>query len=78
MMEVRKLDQGILRKGLAEGASEDARAILLRQGRKKFGPPGERVVAEIAELGDLDRLHEFIDRILDVSTWDELLGSLDG
>jgi len=73
--------QGILRKGeakgrvegLAEGRIEDAREVLLRQGRKKLGPPGESIEAEITALADLDRLHDLIDRILDVSTWDELL-----
>ncbi len=62
-----------LAKGLAEGRIEEVREILLRQGRKKLGPPGEKVEAEITALADLDRLHDLIDRILDVSTWDELL-----
>ena len=73
--------QGILKRGeaqgrtegLAEGRVEDAREILLRHGRKKLGPPNEKVEAEIIALADLDRLHDLIDRILDVSTWDELL-----
>jgi len=69
--------QGILRKGeakgRAEGAVEEARQVLLRHGRKKFGPTDERVEATIATIGDLDRLHDLIDRILDVSSWDELL-----
>ncbi len=64
--------QGIA-KGIAKGRIEDARETLLRQGRKKLGPPGEKVEAEITALADLDRLHDLIDRILDVSTWDELL-----
>jgi hypothetical protein len=73
--------QGILRKGEAigeakgeaKGRIEEAREVLLRHGRKKLGPAGEMVEAEIAALADLDRLHDLIDRILDVSTWDELL-----
>jgi hypothetical protein len=71
--------QGILRKGeakgRAEGAVADARQVLLRLGRRKLGPPGEKVEAEITALGDLDRLHDLIDRILDVSSWDELLSA---
>ncbi len=63
--------------GLAEGALEHARKTLLRHGGKKLGPPNERVEAEIAALGDLDRLNELIDRVLDVSTWDELLSPPD-
>ena len=73
--------QGILKrgeaegvaKGLAKGASRKSGKILLHQGRKKLGPPSEEVAAEIAALADLDRLHGLVDRILEVSTWDELL-----
>ena len=69
--------QGIFKRGeaqgIAEGRIDEAREVLLRQGRKKLGPPGEKVEAEITALADLDRLHDLIDRILDVSTWDELL-----
>ncbi len=69
--------QGILKKGEAKGAIEEARKTLLRQGRKKLGPPGEKIKAEINALTDLDRLHDLTDRILDVSTWDELLAPAD-
>ena len=65
--------QGILRKGEARGAIEEARKTLLRQGRKKLGPAGEHVEAEINAMADLDHLHDLIDRILEVSTWDDLL-----
>ena len=53
--------QGILRKGEtkgrrrspgAEGAVDDARKSLLRQGGKKLGPPDERIEAEITALDD--------------------------
>jgi hypothetical protein len=36
--------------------------------------PGAEVEARIAALGDLDRLRELLDRVLDVASWDELLG----
>jgi hypothetical protein len=68
-LEESSVYQGILRK--------EARQSLLRLGRKKFGPPDPRVEAAIANLADLDRLHDLIDRILDVSTWDELLAAED-
>ncbi len=61
--------------GRAEGVVEHARATLLRQGCKKLGPPGERMAADIAALDHVDRLNDLIDRILDVSTWDELMAS---
>jgi predicted transposase YdaD len=61
------------REGQAEGAVDEARTTLLRQGRKKLGPLSEAVQARIAAIRDLDRLNDLLDRILDVSTWDELL-----
>jgi predicted transposase YdaD len=71
--------QGILAKGEARGEAkgrvEDARAILIRHGTKKFGPPNEQARAQIAALSDLDRLHDLVDRVLDVASWDELFGS---
>ena len=63
-------------KGRLEGAIEGARKTLLRQGRKKLGRPSEAVESQITALGDLDRLNELLDRILGVSTWDELLAPL--
>jgi predicted transposase YdaD len=77
--------QGILKKGEAkgrdegrdegrvEGAVDEARKTLLRLGLKKFGPPDEQISGRIAEITELDRLHALLDRILDVSSWDELL-----
>jgi Domain of unknown function (DUF4351) len=69
--------QGILKKGSAEGIVEGriegVREIVLRQGRKKFGPPGQKIEAEINALSNLERLYELVDRILDVSSWDDLL-----
>ncbi len=71
--------QDILQKGEAkgrvEGAVEEARKILIRHGSKKFGPPGEQAEARIAALDDVDRLQDLIDGVLDVASWDELLGS---
>ena len=58
----------------AKGHAEEAMEALLRLGRRKLGPPGAEVEARIAALGDLDRLRELLDRVLDVASWDELLG----
>jgi hypothetical protein len=77
--------QGILRRGEAKGRAEGealglvegAREALLRLGRRKLGPPSEPVEARIATLADLDRLHDLIDHLLDVSSWDELVPSPD-
>src|SRR5262249_22755895 len=64
-------------KGRAEGEVEEARQILLRQGRKKLGQPDERVLAQVAGISDPDRLNLLLDRILDVASWDELLAPAD-
>ncbi len=75
--------QGLLRRGEAKGRAEGeakgraegTREALLSLGRRKFGPPGADVEAQIAAIGDLDRLRDLHDRVLDVATWDELLAS---
>jgi hypothetical protein len=69
--------QDIFAKGRAEGELEEARTILLRQGRKKLGQPDERVLALVAGIRDRDRLNLLLDRILDVASWDELLATTD-
>jgi predicted transposase YdaD len=62
-------------KGAAKGRAQQARDALLLLGRKKFGPPHERVLTRISSLADLDRLNQMLERILDVASWDELLAS---
>ena len=59
--------------GCAEGRIEEAQGMLLRQGRKRFGPPDARVQRSIEAIGNLERLEMLSERLLDVSTWDELL-----
>jgi predicted transposase YdaD len=61
--------------GRAEGEADGIREALLISGRKKLGPPDENAVAKLAEIHDLDRLKLLLERILDVSSWDELLAS---
>ena len=74
-IEESSIYQDIFAKGRAEGEVEGTREDVLRLGRRKLGPPGEAVEVRIAALSDLDRLHRLLDRILDASTWDELLAS---
>ena len=59
--------------GEAKGRVEEARRILLRQGRRRFGPPAPHVVAAIEATTDLGQIEQWIDRVLDAATWDELL-----
>jgi hypothetical protein len=46
---------------------------LLRLGRKRFGEPDEKTRQAICDVRDPDRLEELSERLLDVSTWKELL-----
>jgi hypothetical protein len=59
----------------ARGRVKERRESLLRLGRKKWGEPDERVLAQVAAIDDLDRLGLLIDRIFDAlaSSWDELV-----
>ena len=58
-----------------EGEAKKEREIVLRQGRKKFGPPSPEVEAALNLIEDMTRLDMLADRLLDVSTWDELLAT---
>jgi hypothetical protein len=58
---------------IEDGQIEEAKKIILRQGRKRFGPPSEGVVATVNALQNLERLESLSDRLLDVDTWEELL-----
>ncbi|HEX8203436.1 MAG TPA: DUF4351 domain-containing protein [Isosphaeraceae bacterium] len=79
--------QAILRKGraagLAEGKAEgkvvgkaeEAKQLLLRMGRKRFGPPEPQTVATIESIAELERAEQLVERLLDVASWDELLAT---
>jgi predicted transposase YdaD len=70
--------QAILAEGRAEGEAmgraEEARKVLLLLGGKQFGPPDPQVRAVIT-AANLERLERLTERLLDVSSWDELLAS---
>jgi hypothetical protein len=56
-----------------EGREEEARAILLRLGRKRFGPPSPEAEAALAGITAIERLEALSERLLDVESWEELL-----
>jgi predicted transposase YdaD len=66
--EARGLAEGEAR-GLAKGALE----ALLRVGRRKLGEPTIESRTTLDAIDSVDRLRSLLDRVLDVSTWDELL-----
>jgi hypothetical protein len=63
----------VLREAMAEGMAQGAKETLLRLGRKRFGAPGPALEAKIEALTELERLEELTDRLLEVSSWDELI-----
>ncbi|HUY34966.1 MAG TPA: hypothetical protein VMV69_19620 [Pirellulales bacterium] len=60
---------------LDEGRVEEARKIILRQGRKLFGPPDECSAATLTAIEDLQRLELLSEQLLEVKNWQELLAS---
>jgi predicted transposase YdaD len=66
------LDEGRA-EGLARGRADEARKILLRQGRKRFGVSGAEVEAALQGITDLERLERMSEAVLDASGWQEVL-----
>ncbi len=65
--------QAILEEGAEKGRVEEARRLVLKIGSKKFGsvkPDVEYLINQKSDLAEIERLHE---RLMDVSSWDELL-----
>lgn len=72
-MEASATYMAILRKGEAN----EARKMLLLQGRSRFGEPPPEAVAALDAQTDVSRLEELALRLLQASSWHDLLG-LDG
>ena len=53
--------------------AEEAKKILMLMGRKRFGPPDARANAALQRIKGLYRLERLTERLLDVSSWEELL-----
>lgn len=67
--------QAILKEGRAEGSANEARKILLTQGRKRFGPPNPAVEAAINETTEIEYLEKLIDKLYEVHSWEDLLNA---
>lgn len=61
-------------KGKAKGEANEARKILLLQGRDRFGEPPAGAVAALDAVTDVQKLEELALRLLHASSWQELLG----
>jgi len=60
-------------KGLAKGAAQEARKILVRLGSRRFGVPVVQTQTALEAIDSVERLEQLIDRIPDVESWAELL-----
>jgi hypothetical protein len=47
-------------------------------GAKKFGEPDERLNSMLNATDDVDQLNSLLERILDVTSWDELFSGPSG
>jgi hypothetical protein len=70
--------QKIIKKGEALGKAlgkvEEARRLLLLQGRNRFGETSPEVQSALDALTDVNHLEELSVRLLHVASWQELLG----
>ncbi len=70
--------QAILKEGLEEGITEgsiqEARKILLLQGRSQFGEPSAEELAAVNAMTDVQKLEKLTVRLLRASSWQDLLG----
>jgi predicted transposase YdaD len=67
--------QAIIAKGEARGKAHGVRDTILRQGRIRFGEPGPEIQAAIQAITDLAQLERLSERLLLVSSWQELLAT---
>ncbi|HJT76020.1 MAG TPA: hypothetical protein VJ739_02365 [Gemmataceae bacterium] len=58
---------------LDEGREEQIKKDILRLGRKRFGPADEPTTARLNGITDLERLERLLDRLLDATSWQDLL-----
>ena len=65
--------QAILDEGRVEGRVDALQQMLLRLGRKRFGRVSKAMQTALQGITDVSHLERLTDRILDVSSWNELL-----
>lgn len=69
----RGMERGV-EQGIETGRSREALLFLMRQGKKKFGKePTQKQRAALVAITDVERLEALGEKLLDVSTWGELL-----
>src|ERR1051326_368467 len=72
-------DQAILDEGEAKGSLREARKLILLQGRSRFKQPAPpQIVAALEAITAASQLEELGVRLLQVSSWQKLLGANGG
>ncbi len=59
--------------GIAKGEIMEARSLLLRLGRRRFGPAPAAVTHMLDGIQDLSRLEAIAERVVEASGWDDLI-----
>jgi predicted transposase YdaD len=69
--------QAILEEGFVQGEMKgemrEATKLLRKLGTRRFGAPDPSVVVAIEAIADLERIEFLLERLLEVSSWEELL-----
>ena len=68
----RGIERGILQ-GQGLGRVSEVRGLVLKLGTKKLGEPGAEVRGRVEAMEGLERLEAMAERILDATSWDEVL-----
>ncbi|TVS09358.1 MAG: DUF4351 domain-containing protein [Planctomycetaceae bacterium] len=63
----------MLEEGEQTGRIKELHRVILRQGRVRFGEADEATRQQIETMRDIDRLEDLTERLLMVSSWDELM-----
>jgi hypothetical protein len=65
----------VVNEWMAQWEAKGARNTVLRQGRKRFGPAPVAIEAAIRTITDPGRLEQIADRVLDATSWEDLLAT---
>jgi predicted transposase YdaD len=65
--------QAILEEGEQTGRIKELHCVILRLGRRRFGEADEAIRQQIEAIRDIVVLEDLTERLLIVSSWDELM-----
>jgi phosphate uptake regulator len=72
--EVLKMEESITYQEIVGiGAMKEARKLILRQGKNRFGRTSRKAAQALEAITDLGELEGLFDRLNQVNSWDEFL-----